>query len=59
MADPQREFHVAAVIARQPAEAFLRLADPVLDGAVTAFLFHPPARELFDRYVRIAVNRQR
>ena len=26
----------------------LHIAEP--DGAVTAFLFHPPARELFDRY---------
>ncbi len=34
----------------------LDLAEP--DGALTAFLFHPPARELFDRYARIAVNRQ-
>jgi hypothetical protein len=31
VAGPQREFHVAAVIAHQPAEAFLCLADPVLD----------------------------
>jgi hypothetical protein len=29
VAGPQREFHVAAVIAHQPAEAFLCLADPV------------------------------
>ena len=31
MAGPQREFHVVAVLAHRPAQALLRLADPVLD----------------------------
>jgi LuxR family transcriptional regulator, maltose regulon positive regulatory protein len=34
--------------ARDAMRRALDIAEP--DGAVTAFLFHPPARELFDRY---------
>jgi LuxR family transcriptional regulator, maltose regulon positive regulatory protein len=35
--------------ARDALRRALEIATP--DGALTAFLFHPPARELFDRYV--------
>jgi hypothetical protein len=27
------------------------------DGVLVMFLFHPPTRELFDRYARIGVTR--
>jgi LuxR family maltose regulon positive regulatory protein len=37
-----------AAAARDALRRALEIATP--DGALTAFLFHPPARELFDRY---------